>query len=185
MVHCLAFPILLAALPMLRASASGETAPTVGSPVSKTFTASEQPTAESDCCEHGLCPATTFQHNDCDLGCCLTPTDFRIHAGLLDAVAPLGFVAWVGGYRKHPQTSVLMLGSIGVLLLCGALLLGHQLFGRREQVMTVAGSICMVTAHLWNRRQCKCCRDFNDSSLVEEDVEAEGVQSTAALDGGI
>lgn len=44
--------------------------------------------------------------------------------------------------------------------------------GRGEQFMTVAGSICMVAAHLWNRRECRCCRTPDLSSLVQIEAAA-------------
>jgi hypothetical protein len=92
---------------------------------------------------------------------------------LLAAVAPLGIVAWVAGYRKHRRLGVLGLGLAGVLLLSGALLFGHQLLGGRgEQVMTVAGSTLMVLAHLRNRRQCLCCGNAGLGAPVKDENAA-------------
>jgi len=89
--------------------------------------------------------------------CGQTPLDFWIHAGLLAAVAPIGMTAWGLGYRRHRDSSILFLGVVGVGLLVTALLLGHHLMdGQGERVMTLAGSIAIVSAHVLNRRQCQC-----------------------------
>jgi hypothetical protein len=119
--------------------------------------------SDQACCE----TVASCVGSDVHASCCSTPTDFWIHVGLLATVAPLGFVAWRAGYRKHGRLGVLGLGLAGVLLLSGALLFGHNLLGGRgEQVTTVLGSICMVSAHLWNRRQCRCCKTPELSRVV-------------------
>jgi hypothetical protein len=156
MIHCLVLPLLLAALPMWSLSAN----------VAKMGVEEQTPTAEAQagivpesaipCSEQACCTTVTAvaggEADDHAAGCCSSPTDFWIHVGLLAAVAPLGLIAWGAGYRRHRVGGVLWLGMAGVALLCGALLFGTQLFGGRgEQMMTVAGSICMVSAHLWNR----------------------------------
>ncbi len=170
MVHCLAFPLLLAALPMLKLSADRadrneavQLASADSSGLALTKTAAQ--CSDQDCCEAD----TSGEGNGaCAASCCSTPTDFWIHVGLLAGVAPLGIVAWGMGYRQHRRLGVLGLGLAGVLLLSGALLFGNYLLGGRgEQVMTVLGSICMVSAHLWNRRQCRCCRSPDLAGAVE------------------
>jgi len=151
MVHCLVFPLLLAFLPMWSLAAPTED-------VAK----AEQCPADA-CCHSAESHAGAVASDSC----CGTPVDYWIHVGLLGTVAPLGIVAWGMGYRQHHRLGVVGLGLFGVLLLCGALLFGHRLLdGRGEQIMTVLGSICMVSAHLWNRHQCRCCRSPDTSALV-------------------
>ncbi len=114
-VHCVAFPLLIAAIPVLGSS------------------------------------DTTAQ------GCAGTPLDFWIHFGLLAAVIPVGVTAWGLGYRRHKDPGILFLGFVGVALLVAALMFGHHLMdGQGERILTIAGSIAMVSAHLLNRRQCRC-----------------------------
>lgn len=183
MFHCLALPLLLAALPLWQASA-GEAGQGVPEPLS-TVDSGSAATLQRPVCESGLgsCSATenlgneeahhgsqtccSTPNEDADhgsQGCCSTPTDFGIHLALLAAVAPLGVVAWGTGFKQHQQMHVLGLGLTGVLLLCGGLLFGNQLFGSRgEQIMTVTGSICMIWAHMSNRRHCRCCRNETES----------------------
>jgi hypothetical protein len=91
------------------------------------------------------------------LGCAGTPFDFWIHFGLLGAVVPIGMTAWGLGYRRHRDLGILFLGAVGVAFLVAALMFGHHwMDGQGERVMTIAGSIAMVSAHLLNRRQCRC-----------------------------
>lgn len=166
MVHCLAFPFLLAALPLMDlAGPSPEAANAVQA------TDSQLPPCCADQACHEQDGATT-QTAEADAGgaCCATPVDFWVHVGLLATVAPLGVVAWGAGFRRHGRPEVVGLGLMGVLLLAGALLFGTQMFGGRgEQMLTVLGSVCMVSAHLWNRRQCRCCRPLELDQLVQVD----------------
>ncbi|GIW98540.1 MAG: hypothetical protein KatS3mg111_1873 [Pirellulaceae bacterium] len=162
MIHCVVFPLVLAAIPVLSMS-NANNAETAGAmlspPADSRSSASVGGEHCASCCAvHGA--VQPVAGDDAYAACCSATTDFWIHVGLLAAVAPLGIVAWSAGYRQHRRIGVLALGMLGVSLLSGALLFGHHLLGGRgEQVMTVAGSIGMVTAHLWNRQQCRCCRN--------------------------
>ena len=175
MVHCLVFPLLLAALPLLNLSSEERVADAA------VVATGDQPkpsqaSVDTGCAEEAGCPesqAATPETNSQHAACCATPTDYWIHVGLFASVAPLGLVAWGMGYRRHRQLGVLALGLAGVVLLAGAILFGTQLLGGRgEQIMTVLGSICMVSAHLWNRRQCQCCRTPDLAAVVEMESRA-------------
>jgi hypothetical protein len=116
LVHCLAFPLVLACVPLFGPSA-----------------------------------ATTSD------GCVGSPLDFWFHVVLLTAVIPVGVAAWISGYLRHKDGGVVLLGLVGVALLVAALVFGHHwMDGQGERVLTIAGSIAMVSAHLLNRRQCHC-----------------------------
>ena len=180
MIHCLVFPLLLAALPMWKFSADeseSNTAAQLSCGESCDMATSKSPML---CSAQECRAASEIEASEVSVSsanCCATPTDFWIHVGLLAAVAPLGVVAWGAGYRKHRRLGVLALGLAGVLLLSGALLFGNQLLGGRgERVMTVSGSIFMVSAHLWNRRQCRCCRTPDLANLVVNDAAAPASQ---------
>jgi len=170
MIHCLVFPLLLAALPTWKLAAE------------EVHEVADEGCTERDCCPTASATTSSGDANGRSASCCSTPTDFWIHVGLLAAVAPLGIVAWGAGYSHHRRMGALALGMFGVLLLCGALFLGHHLLGGRgEQVMTVAGSICMVTAHSWNRRQCRCCRAPDLARLVEIEAAAHAPQQLPVI----
>ncbi len=176
MVHCLAFPLILVLLPVLNLSASQPVNKT-GAVVSSTPSSAAAAPADAcskECCHHSTAETTDDQHL---AACCSTPTDFWIHVILLAGVAPLGMVAWGAGVRKHGRLGVFALGTTGVLLLGGALLFGHQIpGGYGEPVMTVLGSICMVSAHFWNRRQCQCCHAADPCDVTEIGVATPEVQ---------
>lgn len=185
MIHCLVLPLLLAALPLLSLSGSEQ--------VSMAATPAVATSSTAACCLDGECKselevaATNAQVDDVACAaCCSTPLDYWIHVGLLATVAPLGLVAWGVGYRHHRRLGVLALGAVGVVLLAGALLFGTQFFGGRgEQVLTVTGSICMVSAHLWNRRQCHCCKTPDLARVVEiESLPSESSQ-LPIVDGSV
>jgi hypothetical protein len=158
MVHCLVFPILLAALPAWTLTSDAATVGAVEPSAASGASVGMLPVSASPA-EQACCTAADSEGGNADnVGCCSSPTDFWIHVGLLATVAPLGMIAWGAGYRRHHGRGVLWLGTAGVVLLCGAILFGARLFGSSgEQMMTVSGSICMVSAHLWNRRRCRCC----------------------------
>ena len=116
LAHCLALPLLIAAIPFFGAAASTSS-----------------------------------------VGCAGTPFDFWIHLALLGVVVPVGMIAWGLGYRLHKDLGILFLGAVGVTFLVAALMFGHHwMDGYGERVMTMAGSIAMVSAHLLNRRQYRC-----------------------------
>ena len=147
MVHCVVFPVLLAAFPVLRFSKVSSNAAT------STTTTSQRIEAEL----HGTTPSASAIATKSP--CCSTTIDYWIHVGMLATVAPMGLLAWSAGFLQHRRLVVPGLGLFGVSLLCAALLFGHNLLhGRGELILTVAGSICMVSAHLCNGRQRRCCR---------------------------
>lgn len=183
MVHCLAFPLLLAlVLPQrgLEGNARGAKIPisnSVDNPASRKtgrcdtrdVTAAEAAANGAGarslpCCENEGCCAVAAKNPDADgglaaaAGCCSTPSDKGIHAWLLGAVASAGLIALISGYQRHRHWAVIALGLTGIVLLAAALFVGPDvLSGRGEQTISVLGSIGMISAHFWNRRQCRCC----------------------------
>lgn len=201
MIHCLVLPLLLAVLPLWNLSATAQNSVAAFAPTDESPAANASPSEAVGCEERDCCPGTGALSDAASLpvttalpasavgehaGCCSTPTDFWIHVGLLAAVAPLGLIAWSAGYRRHRRMGVLGLGLAGVLLLCAALLFGqHLLGGRGEQVMTVLGSVCMVSAHLWNRRQCRCCRSPDVAHVLEIESVSSVSQQVSLSNGGV
>lgn len=73
-----------------------------------------------------------------------------LHVWLLGFAVPMSGAALLLGHRRHQARSPLIAGSIGLALLAlGALpLLG----GPFETPVTMAGSLCLISAHLANWR---------------------------------
>lgn len=182
MIHCLAFPLVVAAMALLRDGAEKPAAANRLSPAEADCCANHagdatlSSTSAAVPCEHCAREALAGTTDSASYSCCSSPFDFRVHLGLLTLVVPLGMVAWIVGYRRHKAAGILWLGLAGLGLLVSALLIGHHLWdGRGEQVMTVAGSMCMVSAHLWNRRRCRCCRWPRIDEAVALTPEREAV----------
>lgn len=153
MIHCLAFPLIVAMLPFLSGAA----------------------TASANIDEQMLSAENVEASANCPRACCSSPVNFWTHVALFAAVAPIGLVAWGNGYRQHGQLGVVVLGSFGIASLLLALIIGDQLFdGAGEMYMTVLGSICMVTAHLWNSRACFCrsCHSHHAEPVSDAHVQS-------------
>lgn len=74
-------------------------------------------------------------------------------------VIPLGVFAFWQGYKHHHHLSVLITGILGISIVGLAALLPHSwihFFG--HDVVTIIGSIFLITAHYLNRRACRHCR---------------------------
>ena len=69
------------------------------------------------------------------------------HIGVLLFAAPTALFALGAGWRQHSRTAPLTLGMSGILLLGLALV-----FPVHETVLTIIGSLTLVTAHLANWR---------------------------------
>lgn len=82
-----------------------------------------------------------------------------VHVLMALFVVPVGGFAFWSGYQHHKQMKVFGLGLLGLLLVGGAPLAPHswvEFFG--HDLITISGSICLIFAHLLNRRACQCHR---------------------------
>jgi hypothetical protein len=148
MLHCFAVPLLAAILPLLGGAER-----------------QKESSAEGVTLERLDVEPASKSHETCSDSCCASPSESWTHVGLLVAVAPIGLVAWVRGYRRHRSPVGLILGLGGLSFLVLALTVGQRLLeGRGEPVLTVCGSVAMIAAHQWNHRQCRCaaCQPVND-----------------------
>lgn len=77
-----------------------------------------------------------------------------VHEGLLFAIIPISVVALLAGYRHHGSLPALLFGSIGMLLLIGAVLVAHEQSGEIAEIaMTVIGSVLLIYGHVVNYKQ--------------------------------
>lgn len=104
LVHCLALPLLLAALPVLAAAI----------PLPETF-----------------------------------------HLWVIAFAVPTSAIALITGRARHGSIHPVVIGGIGLFLLAvGALVVGETPW---ETPVTVAGSLTLAAAHLWNWRLRHAC----------------------------
>ena len=107
----------------------------------------------------------------CAIHCLLLPVIFLIapysflashefHEALIYFILPCALVAFVLGCRKHKDTRVAIIGTLGMILLGSALLLHdvHHSDQHNEELttvlITIGGSVLLVVSHLRNRKLC-------------------------------
>ena len=98
----------------------------------------------------------------------LLPGDETVHFVLLFLVIPISSFALFKGGKVHKSRKIITIGFTGLLVLVLAVTFGHDIFGQTgEKILTVIGSIIVVTAHIQNhlicqRTDCRC----HDDGLV-------------------
>ena len=82
--------------------------------------------------------------------------DEHFHILLVFFVLPLSIVALTMGCRKHRSWRVMAVGLSGLVLLVGAALVGHDLFGElMEKTATVVGAGLVALSHVMNYKKCR------------------------------
>ncbi len=92
------------------------------------------------------------------------------HLLLLAIVVPVSGVAFFGGWLRHRQPLVLVLGATGVALLALAAFVLHTHFGKTaDVVVTTFGGALLIVAH-WHNRDCDSPqeRSADDAPLGQE-----------------
>ena len=82
-----------------------------------------------------------------------------VHVVMAIFIVPIGIFAFYSGYLHHKKKGLMALGFVGLALIGAGLLLPLSridLFG--HDVVTIAGSVCLIIAHVLNRRACLCHR---------------------------
>ncbi|KYG64094.1 hypothetical protein AZI86_14935 [Bdellovibrio bacteriovorus] len=80
-----------------------------------------------------------------------------VHLAMALFVVPVGLIAFWSGYKHHRQVPVFSLGVVGLILVGLASVLPHEMVEIQElDVVTILGSICLIAAHILNRRACLC-----------------------------
>lgn len=81
-----------------------------------------------------------------------------VHLMMAVFVVPVGLFAFVSGYRRHQQKGVFALGLMGLIFVAGASLAPHEwfAFSGGHDVITIFGSVLLLTSHFKNRKACAC-----------------------------
>ena len=87
------------------------------------------------------------------------PSEERTHRVLAVAIAMLGTIALVKGYRSHRKARVPLLMAAGLALIFGGAWWGDRLPSHAVEVgITFIGSGFMIAAHRLNHTFCRNCR---------------------------
>ena len=107
----------------------------------------------------------------CAIHCVLLPAIFIIapysflashefHEALIYFILPCAAIAFTLGCRKHGDTKVALMGTVGIVLLASSILF-HEIFHAEQHseeyisvLITVAGSVMLILSHLRNRKLC-------------------------------
>lgn len=82
--------------------------------------------------------------------------DEQFHTWLVVVVIPLSAFALTLGCAKHRNMSILYTGLAGLVVLCIAPLLGHDMLGETgERVLTLVGAGLIALSHVRNFRLCR------------------------------
>lgn len=85
------------------------------------------------------------------------------HLGLFLAIVPVAGFTFLRCYKKHKSKGTLALAFFAILLLFSGLIAGqysHSCCHENswEHVLTLAGSVSIVVAHVLNIRHCRCLK---------------------------
>lgn len=89
-------------------------------------------------------------------------TEESFHLWMVVAVLPLSVYALTVGCKKHKRYRVLGIGAVGLAILIGAALFGHDLVGEDgEKALTVIGATIIAIGHILNFRLCRQHEECN------------------------
>jgi hypothetical protein len=79
------------------------------------------------------------------------------HVILALFILPVGFAAFISGYRHHHNPKVFAFGVPGLLIITLVPFLVHRLgFMINEPMAMLIGSVLLIVGHWINRRTCAC-----------------------------
>jgi hypothetical protein len=90
------------------------------------------------------------------------PGDAWFHRLLAVAIVLFGVAGFVPGYLVHRRRPLLWLVAAGMSLILAVAWAGEALKPTLELLLSVPGSLILVTTHLLNRSFCRSCRTCKD-----------------------
>jgi hypothetical protein len=107
------------------------------------------------------------------------PGDASFHRLLAVGIVLIGFVGFVPGYRVHRRKPLLALIGAGMCLILVVAWNGEGLNPMPELVLSVGGSLLLVTAHLLNRSFCRQCHVCTEESGSCHTTQVESSQASS------
>jgi hypothetical protein len=105
------------------------------------------------------------------------PGDASFHRLLAVTIVLFGFAGFVPGYRVHRRKPLLALIAVGMVLVLMVAWSGEGMNRMLELVLSVGGSMLLVTAHLLNRSFCRQCHVCSDAPGSCQTTEVASLQS--------
>lgn len=92
-----------------------------------------------------------------------------LHNILLALVLPISCSALFIGYKQHKNLNVLLIGIVGLIILCTTFWLGHAVLGEVvEKSITIMASLLIMYSHYLNYT--KCLSDVDCSCHSENKI---------------
>ena len=85
----------------------------------------------------------------------LTLESELIHKAILLLTIPVSIFAISLGYKNHSNNSIIYTGIAGLTILISALLIGESIGENAELILTILGSLMVITCHYKNDDVCK------------------------------
>ena len=85
----------------------------------------------------------------------LTLESELIHKAILLLTIPVSIFAISLGYKNHSNNSIIYTGIAGLTILISALLIGESISANAELILTILGSLMVITCHYRNYNVCK------------------------------
>ena len=85
----------------------------------------------------------------------LTLESELIHKAILLLTIPVSIFAISLGYKNHSNNSIIYTGIAGLTILISALLVGASIGENAELILTILGSLMVITCHYRNYNVCK------------------------------
>ena len=85
----------------------------------------------------------------------LTLESELIHKAILLLTIPVSIFAISLGYKNHSNNSIIYTGIAGLTILISALLIGESIGENAELILTILGSLMVITCHYKNYDICK------------------------------
>ena len=85
----------------------------------------------------------------------LTVESELIHKAILLLTIPVSIFAISLGYKNHSNNAIIYTGIAGLTILISALLVGESIGENAELILTILGSLMVITCHYRNYNACK------------------------------
>ena len=85
----------------------------------------------------------------------LTVESELIHKAILLLTIPVSIFAISLGYKNHSNNAIIYTGIAGLTILISAILIGESIGENAELILTILGSLMVITCHYRNYNACK------------------------------